>query len=118
MRRRSQMSSGAGVREPIDFAGVGAVTAYGWGRDRLISGLMSGVSAVLPHDGFDESIGGKAFGAGVAEGGLESDGPSRFARALRAAAREAVEGALERGWTPGPTVGLVHSVVLGEVDLL
>ena len=111
------MTSGAGVREPIDFAGIGAVTAYGWGRDPLINGLLSGVSAVLPHDGFDESLGGKAFVARVADGGLPSDGPSRFARAMRAAAREAVEGALERGWTPGPTVGLVHSVVLGEVDL-
>jgi 3-oxoacyl-[acyl-carrier-protein] synthase II len=28
-----------------------------------------------------------------------------------------VTDALERGWTPGPEVGLVHSVVLGEVDL-
>jgi 3-oxoacyl-[acyl-carrier-protein] synthase II len=111
------MSSTSGVREPIDFAGVGAVTAYGWGREPLINGLLSGVSAVLPHDGYDDSPDGKAFVALVADGGQPSDGPSRFARAMRAAAREAVTDALERGWTPGPTVGLVHSVVLGEVDL-
>ena len=111
------MNDTAGIREPIDFAGIGAVTAYGWGREPLINGLLSGVSAVLPHDGYDAGPGGKAFVAKVADGGQESDGPSRFARAMRAAAREAVTDALERGWTPGPTVGLVHSVVLGEVDL-
>ena len=111
------MSRRSGVREPIDFAGVGAVTAYGWGREPLISGLLSGVSAVVPHDGYEWSPGAKANVALVADGGRPSDGPSRFARAMRAAAREAVTDALDRGWTPGPTVGLVHSVVLGEVDL-
>ena len=111
------MSSRSGVREPIDFAGIGAVTAYGWGRDPLINGLLSGVSAVLPHDGYEWSPGAKANVALVADGGQPSDGPSRFARAMRAAAREAVADALDRGWTPGPAVGLVHSVVLGEVDL-
>jgi 3-oxoacyl-[acyl-carrier-protein] synthase II len=111
------MNNIAGGREPFDFAGIGAVTAYGWGREPLINGLLSGVSAVLPHDGYDASPGGKAFVAKVADGGQESDGPSRFARAMRAAAREAVTDALGRGWTPGPSVGLVHSVVLGEVDL-
>jgi 3-oxoacyl-[acyl-carrier-protein] synthase II len=111
------MSSSAGVREPIDFAGIGAVTAYGWGREPLINGLLSGVSAVLPHDGYEWSAGAKANVALVADEGQLSDGPSRFARAMRAAAREAVNDALERGWTPGRSVGLVHSVVLGEVDL-
>ncbi len=111
------MSSTTEVREPIDFAGIGAVTAYGWGREPLINGLLSGVSAVVAHDGYEWSPGGKANVALVADGGQPSDGPSRFARAMRAAAREAVADALERGWEPGPTVGLVHSVVLGEVDL-
>jgi 3-oxoacyl-[acyl-carrier-protein] synthase II len=103
--------------EPVEFAGVGAVTAYGWGREHLLNGLLSGVSAVLPHPGYDESLGAKAYVAKVADGGLRSDGPSRFARAMRAVAREAVNDALDRGWVPGPCVGLVHSVVLGEVDL-
>jgi 3-oxoacyl-[acyl-carrier-protein] synthase II len=101
----------------VHFAGVGAVTAYGWGRDHLASGLLSGVSAVTPHPGYEDALGGKAYLAKVPDGGDPSDGPSRFARAIRASAREAVTDALERGWTPGPAVGLVHGVVLGEVDL-
>jgi 3-oxoacyl-[acyl-carrier-protein] synthase II len=99
------------------FAGIGAVTAYGWGRDRLMDGLLSGVSAVVPHTGYELALGPKAFLATIADEGRPSDGPSRFARALRAAAREAVNDALARGWKPGPSVGLVHNVVLGEVDL-
>src|ERR1700759_4945207 len=79
MRRRRQMSSGAGGREPIDFARVGAAPAEGRGGRNQGSGrLMPGVRGGAPHDGFDESIGGKAFVARIAEGGLPSDGPSRF----------------------------------------
>jgi 3-oxoacyl-[acyl-carrier-protein] synthase II len=36
---------------------------------------------------------------------------------MRAAAREAVVDAGTRGWQPGRRVGLMHAVVLGEVDL-
>jgi 3-oxoacyl-[acyl-carrier-protein] synthase II len=36
---------------------------------------------------------------------------------MHAAAREAIEDAGERGWRPGRRVGLLHAVVLGEVDL-
>lgn len=102
---------------PVDFAGLGAVTGYGWGRDKLLAGLLSGVSAVVPQPGFEDVLGDKAFMAKVADQGDPADGQSRFSRALRAAAREAVNDALERGWTPGPSVGLVHSVVLGETEL-
>ncbi len=35
-------------------------------------------------------------------------------RALRFAAREAITDALERGWKPGPVVGLVHSLEAGR----
>ncbi|HEX4015960.1 MAG TPA: hypothetical protein VHX15_04425 [Frankiaceae bacterium] len=72
----SSSPAGAGVREPIDFAGIGAVTAYGWGRGPLINGLVSGVSAVLPHDGYEWSPGSKANVARVADGGQASDGPA------------------------------------------
>ncbi|GAA3353653.1 beta-ketoacyl-[acyl-carrier-protein] synthase family protein [Saccharopolyspora gregorii] len=51
------------------------------------------------------------------DGGDPADGPSRFARAMRSAAREAIADAGERGWEPGRRVGLLHAVVLGEVDL-
>jgi 3-oxoacyl-[acyl-carrier-protein] synthase II len=53
----------------------------------------------------------------VPDGGAPEDGPSRFARAMRAAAREAILDAGDRGWRPGRRVGLLHAVVLGEVDL-
>ena len=102
--------------QKLSFVGIGAVTAYGWTRDSLRSGLWSGVSSVLPHPGYP-ALGGKAHVARVADEGDANDGPSRFARAIRAAAREAVNDALERGWVPGDNVGLVHNVVLGEVDL-
>ena len=89
--------------------GIGAVTGYGWGREALWGGLLTGESAcVLSADG---------YAARVPAGGDPADGPSRFARAMRAAAREAIEDARAGGWLPGPRVGLIHAVVLGEVDL-
>ena len=38
-------------------------------------------------------------------------------QSLRFAAREAITDALERGWKPGPVVGVVHSIVLGDVEM-
>ena len=38
-------------------------------------------------------------------------------QALRFAAREAITDAHERGWKPGPVVGVVHSLVLGDVEM-
>src|SRR5664279_1821134 len=38
-------------------------------------------------------------------------------QALRFAAREAITDALERGWKPGPVVGVIHSLVLGDVEM-
>ena len=36
---------------------------------------------------------------------------------MESAVDEAIEDAYDRGWKPGPTVGLIHAVVLGEVDV-
>ena len=115
--RRSQMSSTAGVREPIDFAGIGAVTAYGWGREPLINGLVSGVSAVLPHDGYDQLARrqgvrrqGRRGRAGARTARAASPGPCGPRRAKRSPMRST-------RLAPGRAVGVVHSVVLGEVDL-
>jgi 3-oxoacyl-[acyl-carrier-protein] synthase II len=99
------------------ITGIGAVTAYGWGREQLWTGLLSGESAVREHDGYGDALGHRAWVARIEDGGEEKDGPSRFSRAMRFAAREAVEDAYQHGWIPGRTVGLVHAVVLGEVDL-
>ena len=98
------------------IAGVGAVTGYGWGREQLWHGLSSGVSAVVRTPGYEDVLGHTVWIASVADGGSPADGPGRFTRALRAAAREAVQDALARGWVPGAKVGLVHAVVLGDVE--
>ncbi len=55
--------------------------------------------------------------ARVKSEGDRRDGPSRFMQAARFAAREAITDAMERGWKPGPVVGLVHSFVLGDVEM-
>jgi 3-oxoacyl-[acyl-carrier-protein] synthase II len=114
---RAGRSGGFGDRPPVSICGVGAVTGYGWGRKLLWDGLMSGESAVVPNEGYGEQLGMEVvWGAPVPPGGDPSDGHSRFARALRFAAREAVEDARERGWAPGPVVGVIHSAVLGDVE--
>jgi 3-oxoacyl-[acyl-carrier-protein] synthase II len=98
----------------LSIGGIGAVSGYGWGREQLWDGLVTGKSAARLTDfGGDVGIG---WAAPVPPGGDQKDGPTRFMRAMRAAAREAVTDALDRGWTPGPRVGLLHAVVLGEVD--
>lgn len=103
------------------------MTGYGWGRQHLWDGLVSGESAVVASDGWTETLGHDiAYMARIsdpepAEHHHEDPGPvdrrSRFARAMESAVDEAIEDALARGWKPGPTVGLIHAVVLGEVDL-
>lgn len=102
---------------PASICGLGAITGYGWGQKYLWDGLYGGVSAVQPTPGFGEHFPfDDGWVARVADEGDPSDGPTRFARATRFAAREAVHNALDRGWRPGPTVGVVHALVLGDVD--
>jgi 3-oxoacyl-[acyl-carrier-protein] synthase II len=104
---------------PAWISGIGAVTGYGWGRKHLWDGLMLGESAVVPQSGYEEFFGdGDVWLALIdPDGGDPSDGPSTFSRALHASAREAIEDAHRRGWRPGPTVGLIHAFVLGEMHL-
>lgn len=98
------------------LAGVGAVTGYGWGAAELWRGLLSGKPAATLVNGYADDGHGNAWLAQVPSGGDPADGASRSARALRAAAREAVGDARERGWRPGRTVGVVHALVLPEVE--
>ncbi|SES07512.1 3-oxoacyl-[acyl-carrier-protein] synthase II [Lentzea xinjiangensis] len=105
------------VARDVGICGIGVVSAYGWGREFLWEGLASGkpAASVVPElGGFP---GDTVWAARVGAGGDPLDGPTRFARAMRAAAREAIEDAGGRGWQPGRRVGLLHAVVLGEVDL-
>ena len=101
----------------LDIAGLGAVTGYGWGREQLWDGLVAAKPAASLLPGYDTDGQASAWAARIPDGGDTADGPSRFQRAMRSAAREAISDAQERGWQPGRRVGLLHAVVLGEVDL-
>ncbi|HKS45427.1 MAG TPA: beta-ketoacyl synthase N-terminal-like domain-containing protein [Amycolatopsis sp.] len=98
----------------IAICGIGAVTGYGWGRDRLWEGLSSGKHAARLEGGYGPDCDELAWVIRVPEGGEDDDGPTRFAKSVRAAAREAVLDAFERGWRPGPRVGVVHGEVLHD----
>jgi 3-oxoacyl-[acyl-carrier-protein] synthase II len=100
------------------ICGIGAITGYGWGRKYLWEGVTSGEPAAQLVPGF----GGvfehdEAWLALVPAGGDPTDGRGRFGRAVHAAVREAVDDATDRGWRRGDVVGVVHAIVLGEVEL-
>jgi 3-oxoacyl-[acyl-carrier-protein] synthase II len=103
---------------PVNITGVGAVTGYGWGRKHLWDGFLLGESAVKLTGGLHGYENGEtAYVSTIAPGGDRRDGPSRFMQSLRFAAREAITDARERGWEPGPVVGVVHCMVLGDVEM-
>ncbi len=109
--------SGRSVR-PANIVGVGAVTGYGWGTKHLWDGFLLGESAVKLVTGLDGYVpGGQAYLSMISDEGDPSDGSSRYMRAVRSAAREAVADAHERGWKPGPVVGLVHAIEMGDVEI-
>ena len=102
----------------MSIAGVGAVTGYGWGKKHLWDGFLLGESAVKLTTGLDGFVdGGYAYLSLIPDEGDRKDGPSRFMQSLRFSAREAISEALERGWEPGPVVGVIHSIVLGDVEM-
>jgi 3-oxoacyl-[acyl-carrier-protein] synthase II len=108
-------ASRASTAQP-GIVGLGTVTGYGWGRKLLWNGMLSGESAVVARTGYEAVLGyDVAYAALLPDEG--PDGMSRFSGALTFAAEEAIEDATDRGWRPGPNVGLIHAVVLGEVDL-
>ncbi len=102
-------------RDHMTIAGIGAITGYGWGRERLWDGLLSGKSAAALQSGYGPGRDEDAWVALVPEGGDPELRADRYGRAVHEAAREAVADAEERGWRPGRTVGLLHAIVLGDV---
>ena len=115
---RSSSPNHSGRGSPVSITGVGAVTGYGWGTKHVWDGFLLGESAVRLTEGLDGYVdGGYAYLSRITDEGDRRDGPSRFMQALRFAAREAITDAYERGWEPGPCVGVVHSLVLGDVDM-
>jgi 3-oxoacyl-[acyl-carrier-protein] synthase II len=101
----------------VGICGIGVVSGYGWGRELLWDGLVAGTPAATATSGLGSASGDTMWVARVPDGGAAADGATRFSRAMRAAAREAIDDAGARGWNPGRRVGLLHAVVLGEVDL-
>ncbi|TWE14361.1 3-oxoacyl-[acyl-carrier-protein] synthase II [Prauserella muralis] len=101
----------------IGICGIGAVTGYGWGREQLWEGLVSAKPAATLTGGYGRNQDESLWVAAVPEGGDPADGRGRFARAMRASAREAIDDATARGWSPGRRVGLLHAVVIGEAYL-
>ncbi|QLY33795.1 beta-ketoacyl synthase N-terminal-like domain-containing protein [Nocardia huaxiensis] len=99
----------------MTIAGIGAVTGYGWGRDTLWEGLLSGKSAARLYPGYGLERDRQGWVARVPEGGDPGVGLSRYGRAVQEAAREAVADAHTRGWKPGRTVGVLQAIVLGDV---
>ncbi|WP_378739671.1 beta-ketoacyl synthase N-terminal-like domain-containing protein [Nocardia brasiliensis] len=99
----------------MTFAGIGAVTAYGWGREALWHGLLSGKSAASVQSGYGPGRDEDAWVSLVPDGGDHTVSTSRYGRAIHESAREAIADALARGWQPGRTVGLLHAIVLGDV---
>ena len=65
----------------VSFAGLGAVTGYGWGREKLWNGLMSGKPAArltrIDDEGDDQS----GWLARIPEGGNPEDGDGLIIRA-------------------------------------
>ncbi|MCI4675541.1 beta-ketoacyl synthase N-terminal-like domain-containing protein [Candidatus Mycolicibacterium alkanivorans] len=100
----------------MTITGIGAVTGYGWGTPPLWDGLLSGKPAARLVAGFGRSSEENVWLARISDDGDPCDGLSRFARAMRGAAREAITDAAARGWRPGRRVGLLHAVVISEVQ--
>jgi 3-oxoacyl-[acyl-carrier-protein] synthase II len=102
---------------PVSITGVGAVTGYGWGTKHVWDGFLLGESAVKLVTGLDGYVdGGNAYLSLITDEGDRRDGPSRYMQAARFAAREAIADAHERGWKPGPVVGIVHSLEAGDIE--
>lgn len=100
----------------MKIAGIGVVSGYGWGAHDLWTGLLSGKPAAALYDGYGRNGDEQAWLARVPAGGDPADGASRCARAMRAAAREAIADAGLRGWKPGRRVGVLHALVLPEAE--
>jgi 3-oxoacyl-[acyl-carrier-protein] synthase II len=112
-----QMPGSTAKGDPMNIIGVGAVTGYGWGVKHLWDGFNLSESAVKLTTGLEGFVdGGQAYLSLIADEGDRRDGPSRFMQAARAAGREAISDAIERGWKPGPVVGLVHSIEAGDIE--
>lgn len=102
-------------QDHMTIAGIGAVTGYGWGRETLWEGLLSGKPAARLFPGYGPERDRQGWVARVPDGGDPDLPPSRYVRAVMGSAHEAMADAAQRGWRRGRTVGLLHAIVLGNV---
>jgi 3-oxoacyl-[acyl-carrier-protein] synthase II len=103
-------------QDSIAISGIGAVSGYGWGKESLWAGLMSGKPAAKLVPGYGPDRKEDAWLALVSDEGDPADGASRSAQAFRAVAREAINDAASRGWKPGRKVGVLHAYFMTEMD--
>ena len=111
----------AARQTPVYIAGMGAVTAYGWGTQAMEEGMATGESAVTLQTGLEPHISGGEAYLGVIPEQPGSEGVrrtlSKFTRVTRFVADEAVADAKARGWEPGDDVGVIVCTVLGDVQM-
>jgi 3-oxoacyl-[acyl-carrier-protein] synthase II len=107
--------SSARPASPASITGIGVVSGYGWGRDALWRGLSSGRSAVVDQPDLAARLGRESYYLARVSDPDPDARTSLFGRALLGAVGEAVADARERGWEPGPSVGVVHCAVLGDI---
>jgi 3-oxoacyl-[acyl-carrier-protein] synthase II len=100
---------------PVDIAGVGAVTGYGWGFDALVKGVGSGESAARPQtvDGLD--VLAATLPEAPSHVAADYDAVSRFEQAALFAVDDALADARARGWTAGGCVGVVFCTGIGDI---
>lgn len=100
----------------VGVIGMGVVSGYGWGKESYWAGLMSGESAVVNQPKLAAELGRDAYYLALVDDPRPEAPASLFTRALLGAVDESVADARARGWEPGPSVGLVHPVVLGDIN--
>jgi 3-oxoacyl-[acyl-carrier-protein] synthase II len=96
---------------PAAVVGAGAVTGYGWGFDALVAGLRSGASAARA-----QVVDGIETVAAVIPPAADDAGTPRFEQIAVAAVDDALRDARDRGWEPGPLVGVVFCTGIGDIE--
>ena len=81
------------------------------------TGCAAASPRCCPRPGYQEWLGHDVAYCAIVPEVERSDGLTRFGAAVSEAADEAIDNALDRGWRPGPVVGVIHAIVLGEVEL-